>query len=125
MIDIVETLEHWYAGRPKAQVADSLGVDRKTVRRYVARAEEAGLVPGGPPVTTEAWAHGVEAELELGNDPEVSARAADPPEQIGVLVLVRLHEGPIGSDHVHGQELIDRQPVLPHEPSDAPAEGEP
>ncbi len=56
MIDIVEILEHWYAGRPKAQVADSLGVDRKTVRRYVTRAEEAGFVPGGPPVTTEAWA---------------------------------------------------------------------
>lgn len=55
MIDIVEILEHWYAGRPKAQVADSLGVDRKTVRHYVARAEEAGFVPGGPLVTTERW----------------------------------------------------------------------
>jgi hypothetical protein len=33
VIDIVEVLEHWYAGRPKVVVADSLGVDRKTMRR--------------------------------------------------------------------------------------------
>ncbi|MGH2578406.1 MAG: IS21 family transposase, partial [Actinomycetota bacterium] len=55
MIDVVEILEHWYSGRPKLLVAQSLGVDRKTVRKYVGPAEAAGLVPGGPPVTTEAW----------------------------------------------------------------------
>jgi predicted transcriptional regulator len=56
VIDIVEVLEHWHAGRPKAVVADSLGVDRKTIRKYVTPAEEAGLVPGGPPVSTQEWA---------------------------------------------------------------------
>lgn len=56
MIDIVEVLEHWYAGRPKAQVSASLGLDRKTVRKYVGPAEAAGFVPGGPPVMTETWA---------------------------------------------------------------------
>jgi transposase len=56
VIDIVEVLEHWYSGRPKLVVAESLGVDRKTIRKYVAPAEEAGFVPGGPPVTTEEWA---------------------------------------------------------------------
>ena len=56
MIDIVEVLERWYAGRPKLVVAESLGVDRKTIRKYVTPAEEAGFVPGGPPVTTEEWA---------------------------------------------------------------------
>ncbi len=55
MIDIIEVLEHWYAGRPKAVVAESLGVDRKTVRKYIARAEGAGMVPGGPPVDVERW----------------------------------------------------------------------
>ena len=56
VIDVVEVLEHWYAGRPKLVVAGSLGVDRKTVRKYVTPPEEAGFVPGGPPVTTEEWA---------------------------------------------------------------------
>ena len=55
MIDVAEILEHWYLGRPKAEVARSLGVDVKTVRKYVAAAEAAGLVPGGPPVPAERW----------------------------------------------------------------------
>jgi hypothetical protein len=55
VIDVVEILEHWYSGRPKLLVAESLGIDRKTVRKYVTPAERAGFVPGGPPVTTEQW----------------------------------------------------------------------
>src|SRR5438552_16368215 len=55
MVDVTEILEHWYAGRPKVEVARSLGVDAKTVRRYVAPAEAAGMAPGGPPVTQEQW----------------------------------------------------------------------
>jgi len=56
VIDVVEILEHWYAGRPKVLVAESLGLDPKTVRKYVAPAEAAGFVPGGPPVASETWA---------------------------------------------------------------------
>ena len=56
MIDITEILIHWHAGRSQYELADSLGVDRKTIRKYVAPAEEAGFAPGGPPVTTEEWA---------------------------------------------------------------------
>ena len=55
MVDVTEILQHWYAGRPKVEVARSLGVDAKTVRRYVAPAEAAGMAPGGPPVTEEQW----------------------------------------------------------------------
>ena len=39
MIDVIEILQHWHAGRPKTVVAASLGVDPKTVRKYVAPAE--------------------------------------------------------------------------------------
>jgi hypothetical protein len=55
VIDIVEILIHWHAGRPKAEIADSLGVDRKTVRKYVAAAEAAGITPGGPALSHEQW----------------------------------------------------------------------
>src|SRR5437868_9506709 len=55
MVDVTEILEHWYAERPKVEVARSLGVDAKTVRRYVAPAEAAGMALGGPPVTGERW----------------------------------------------------------------------
>jgi transposase len=56
VIDIVEILQHWHAGRPKSVVASSLGVDPKTCRKYVAAAEEAGMVPGGPPFSRAEWA---------------------------------------------------------------------
>ena len=56
MIDVIEILQHWHAGRPKTVVAASLGVDPKTVRKYVAPAEAAGLVVGGPPLSRAEWA---------------------------------------------------------------------
>jgi hypothetical protein len=56
VIDVVEVLQHWHAGRPKSVVASSLGIDNKTVRKYVAKAEAAGLVPGGPPLGRAEWA---------------------------------------------------------------------
>ena len=55
MKDIVELLMHWHAGRPKVVVAASVGTDPKTVRKYVAKAEEAGLTPGGPPLSQAEW----------------------------------------------------------------------
>lgn len=56
MIDVVMILQHWHAGRSKSQIAASLGVDRKTVRKYTGRAEEAGFAPGGPVLARETWA---------------------------------------------------------------------
>src|SRR5260221_543397 len=56
VIDICEIFVHWHAGRSKNEIAGSLGLSRNTVRKYVAAAEAAGLVPGGPPVSQERWA---------------------------------------------------------------------
>jgi len=66
VIDIVEVLQHWHAGRPKSVVASSLGIDPKTVRKYVAPAEAAGLAPGGPALGRAEW-----AELARGWFPEL------------------------------------------------------
>jgi transposase len=54
VIDLLEIYVHWYAGRSQAQIAGSLGIDRKTVRKYLAPVETEGLVPGGPPAMSEA-----------------------------------------------------------------------
>ena len=56
VIDVCEIFTHWHAGRSKSEVAGSLGLARNTVRKYVAAAEAAGMVPGGPPVSQERWA---------------------------------------------------------------------
>jgi len=71
VIDVVEVLQHWHAGRSKADVAASVGVDRGTVRKYVAPAEAAGLEPGGPALSRAEW-----VELVRGWFPElVDAKA--------------------------------------------------
>jgi len=55
VIDIVEVLIHWHAGRRKAEVARSLGVDRGTVAKYTAKALAEGYTPGGDPLSAEHW----------------------------------------------------------------------
>lgn len=56
MVDITEIYVHWYAGRSKSALAASLGVDRNTVRKYLAPAEASGITPGGPPMSEADWA---------------------------------------------------------------------
>lgn len=61
MVDVTEILVHWHAGRSLSWIAESLGVDRKTVRKYVAPAVEAGLAPGGSVKSAAEWAEVVRA----------------------------------------------------------------
>jgi hypothetical protein len=56
VVDIAAILVNWHAGRPKNQIAPSLGVHRRTIRKYVAPAIAAGLAPGDPPLTEAQWA---------------------------------------------------------------------
>lgn len=56
MIDVTEILVHWHAQRSQAQIAGSLGVDRKTVHKYTAPAIAAGMAPGGPQLGEQQWA---------------------------------------------------------------------
>jgi transposase len=43
MVEVKEVLRLWLAGRKKKRIADQLGLDPKTVRRYVAVAERCGV----------------------------------------------------------------------------------
>jgi transposase len=55
VIDVAEILVHWHAGRSLSEMAGSLGVDRKTLRKYVAPAVAAGIAPGGPAKSEGEW----------------------------------------------------------------------
>ena len=55
MIDVTEILVHWHAGRSLNEMSQSLGVDRKTIRKYVAPAIAAGIGPGGPARSEGEW----------------------------------------------------------------------
>lgn len=46
MVDVTEILMHWYAGRSKAEIAASLDLDRKTVRKYTKRGHRVRVQPG-------------------------------------------------------------------------------
>ena len=56
MLDLVELFTHWHAGRSQVQLSESLGIDRKTIRKYLAPAIAAGLEPGGQLLSAERWA---------------------------------------------------------------------
>jgi len=56
VFDLIELLTHWHAGRSQRQLADSLGIDRKTIAKYLAPAIAESLTPGGEPVGEAAWA---------------------------------------------------------------------
>src|ERR1700758_3072647 len=56
VIDVTEILMHWHAGRSLSEMAGSLDVDRKTLRKYIAPAVAAEIVPGGPAKGQEEWA---------------------------------------------------------------------
>ena len=69
VVDVVELLRHWQAGDNVSQMARALGLDRKTVRKYVARAEAAGLSPGGAPFSAAEWAAEVREWFPELSDP--------------------------------------------------------
>jgi transposase len=68
VVDVTEILVHWHAGRSIGEVARSLGVDRATVRKYIAPAVAAGIGPGGAPISPERW-----AELVRGWFPKLAS----------------------------------------------------
>jgi transposase len=81
--DVVEVLQHWHAGRSTRALARSLGMGRDRVRAIVARAEAAGLVPGGPPLARQEWEERV---------PELFAARLTPPATAQGQLLAAFHE---------------------------------
>ncbi len=45
MTDFVEMFRHWHAGRSQVQIHQALGIDRKTIRKYLAPAIAEGVQP--------------------------------------------------------------------------------
>jgi len=78
MFDLVELYSHWQAGRGQREMAASLGIDRKTIRKYIAPAVAEGIVPGGPPLSADLWASKAAQWFPGLHDP--AARASTWPE---------------------------------------------
>ena len=54
-VDLTELFVLWDAGMSQVQMSERLGMDRKTVRKYLAPAVAEGLMPGAPPVSDAVW----------------------------------------------------------------------
>jgi transposase len=82
------------------EVCSSLGVDPKTVRKYVAPAIDAGLVPGGPPLNIEQWSALVSEWFpELADRsrrqttwPEIEAHRTRIKEWMGSVTVATIHQ---------------------------------
>ena len=83
MLDLVELFTHWHAGRSQVQLSASLGIDRKTVRKYLAPAIADGIEPGGEPLGADQW-----AELIAGWFPEL----CDPAARASTWPLIAPHQ---------------------------------
>jgi hypothetical protein len=53
--DFVEMFRHWNAGRSQVQIDEALGIDRKTIRKYLAPALAEGLQPCPDEFDDELW----------------------------------------------------------------------
>ncbi len=63
MVEVKEVLRQWLAGVGKKTIAARVGLDPKTVRRYVGAAAACGLVPGATAAVTDEALAAVVAEL--------------------------------------------------------------
>src|SRR5262249_50726489 len=95
-----------------------------------------GVAPGGQQPSSilgrvEDRAHGdhrpdgVRLELERGDDAEVTAGAANRPEEIVVLVRARAADRAVRGDDVDRKERVDREPVLSAQMTGAAVQGQP
>src|SRR3546814_9175264 len=98
-------------------VADEVAVEPEDLPG-VGRVPEAGPGQNGGP-------DGVQAELERGDHAEVAAAAPQRPKQVGVLVLARPQQLPVGGTDVDGGEVVDSEAELAHPPADASAKDKP
>jgi transposase len=71
--DVTEILIHWQAGRSIRRIARSLGVDRNTVRKYVALATRLSYQPGGPQLSSSQWAAVLKESVPALADPASSS----------------------------------------------------
>lgn len=67
----------------------------------------------------------MQAELQSRRDAEVTASAAERPEEIGVLVGACANHGPGRRDELRSDEVVARQAVLRGQVADAAAEAQP
>jgi hypothetical protein len=63
--------------------------------------------------------HGVQPKLEAGHDAELTATAAQGPEQIRLMIMIDDSRGAVRTDDLNSQHIIDGEPSRARQPADA------
>src|SRR5260370_6727558 len=91
MQDVSEVLRRWQAGQSARRIAREMGIDRKTVGRYVDEAKAGGLV--AETAVTEAVARAAGARGQTPPVPPTSQQWPRPARRPGTMTA-RLWGGP-------------------------------
>jgi hypothetical protein len=75
MVEVTEVVRLWRDGVPKKRIAARLGLDPKTVRRYVTTAETTGVPRDGGPLTVAQVRDVLLALHPAGGRPRGAGRA--------------------------------------------------
>ena len=73
MFDLIELYMHWQAARSQVQLWQSLGMDRKTIRKHAAPALAEGIEPDGESLSAEQWAERIAEWFPGLDDPGMRA----------------------------------------------------
>jgi hypothetical protein len=73
MFDLIELYMRWQAARSQVQLWQSLGMDRKTIRKHVAPALAEGIEPDGESLSAEQWAERIAEWFPGLDDPGMRA----------------------------------------------------
>lgn len=106
VIDIIEMLVHWHAGRNRTQIAQSLGIDRGTVAKYLTRAEAEGLTPGDQPRERAEWEALVRGWFPELVDPRSRSRTHEVIEPLRERIKIMLESNTATTVH---QRLRDEE----------------
>ncbi len=71
--------------------------------------------------TGDDRSHRMQVEFQRRGDAEVAAAAANRPEEIGVLAGAGAAHAAVGHHHLGRSQVVEREPVLRHQPADAAA----
>ena len=66
----------------------------------------------------------MQLERKRSHHAEISATAANGPEQVGIVIRIRLYKFPIGQHDIRREEIVDGESALAGEVPDASAEGQ-
>jgi hypothetical protein len=67
--------------------------------------------------------HGIQGELERGDDPEAAPATAQRPEEVGLVLAIDMEEPAVGGHDVDGKDAVAGEAVAPGEPSQPTAQG--